>query len=94
MYFSSSTVSFKNSSCTFLCLGFDLSSGCSSGRGSTSGSSYGARVFIGNDLFLKFLGTFSLAVRNNFISLGKRFFSTDFGPLSIFLISLANLLCS
>ena len=59
------TISFANYSRgfnkSFLYLDFHSSSIC----GSSSGSNFGSKFFIGNNLILRFLRTFSLAVKNN-----------------------------
>ena len=54
---------------------------------SVSSCDNGSRFIIGNNLFLKLLKTFSLAVKND------PYYLVDFMPSYIFFNLLANLLC-
>ena len=75
-------------------LGFGIGSNSCLNSGFNSSSNFGSKFFIGNNLFLKLLRTFSLAVKNNPMLLRNNFFSIDFIPLFILFNLLANLLCS
>ena len=86
-------ISFINSCCNFnlalLCLvGSVASSGVCSRFGILS------KLFIGNNLVLKLLRTFSLALNNNPKLFKKTLFHLFFLPLSKFFILVAKLLCS
>ena len=63
--------------------------------GSVAGPGVGmlSKYFVGNNLRLKLLRTFSLALNNNPKLFKKYFFSSAFIPLSKFFNSLAKLLC-
>ena len=60
---------------------------------SRSGSGFGYRFFMGNNLVLKLLRISSHAFKNNLMLLRNNC-PTDFIPLSIFFNLLENLLCS
>ena len=68
--------------------------------GSVASSTVGSHVgsfsafFTGNNLLLKLLITFSLALKNNLVLFKKNSFSIDFLSLSKFFNSAAKLLCS
>ena len=70
-----------------------------SAAGSATGSGVGSRVgilskfFIGNNLLLKLLRTFSLALNNNPKISRKDFFSSVFVSFSKFFNSIAKLFC-
>ena len=101
IYFSSFLVLLKNSSRNFkediLCLVFEFVAFV--GFVATSGSVAGSRVgilsqfFIRNNLLLKLLRTFSLALNNNPKLFKKYFLSSAFVPLSKFFNPLAKLIC-
>ena len=74
---------------------FVASSGSVAVSGSVAGPGVGmlSKYFVGNNLCLKLLRTFSLALNNNPTLFKKYFFSSAFIPLSKFFNSLAKLLC-
>ena len=84
MFFSLLLILFKNSSCSFtediLRLVFDFVpfAGFVASSGVGSHVEIWFKFFIGNNLLLKVLRTFSLAVNNNHKLLKKDFFSSDF----------------